>query len=138
MAPRALRTSKSTSARLAAMPTSFPVTRCSARWARASCGHGSNCSTRCLPYHVGSNMAHGVSVSHAEFEPGALKYQAGTPDVAGPVGLAAAMRLFDRVGHDAIRQHDEALATQGLARLRAIPHVRLIGIIQPDHRVPVF
>src|SRR5262249_43310449 len=32
----------------------------------------------------------------------------------------------------------EALATHGLARLRAIPHVRLIGIIQPDHRVPVF
>jgi 3-isopropylmalate/(R)-2-methylmalate dehydratase large subunit len=47
------------------------------------------------PYHVGSNMAHGVEVDRAEFETGAQKFQAGTPDVAGPVGLAAAIRFFD-------------------------------------------
>jgi amino acid transporter len=40
-------------------------------------------------YHVGSNMAHEVDFERASLEHGALKFQAGTPDVAGPVGLAA-------------------------------------------------
>jgi cysteine desulfurase / selenocysteine lyase len=35
------------------------------------------------PYHVGSNMAHDVDFERADFEHGALKFQAGTPDVAG-------------------------------------------------------
>jgi SufS family cysteine desulfurase len=93
---------------------------------------------RLPPYHVGSNMAHAVTLDHADLESGAQKYQAGTPDVAGPVGLHAAMRLFDRVGYDAIRAHDEALVARGLERLRAIPRLRLLGPTQPTDRVPVF
>src|SRR5947207_2959747 len=80
---------------------------------------------RMPPYHVGSNMAHSVTFSHAELEHGAAKYQAGTPDVAGPVGLAAAMELFDRAGHDAVAQHDQALARHGLERLLAVPGLRV-------------
>ena len=48
------------------------------------------------------------------------------------------MRLFDRVGHDAIRHHDEALVTHGLARLRELPDVRVIGSMRSERRVPVF
>ena len=90
------------------------------------------------PYHVGSNMAHGVSVDHAEFATGALKFQAGTPDVAGPLGVATAMRLLERIGHDAIQRHDEALVTHGLDRLRELRHVRVIGPARSERRVPVF
>jgi cysteine desulfurase / selenocysteine lyase len=93
---------------------------------------------RMPPYHVGSNMAHGVTLDHVDLEAGAQKYQAGTPDVAGPVGLHAAMRLFDRIGYDAVRAHDEALAARGLERLRAVPRLRLLGPAQPAGRVPVF
>ena len=93
---------------------------------------------RLPPYHVGSNMAHGVTLDHSDLEHGAQKYQAGTPDVAGPVGLHAAMRLFDRVGYDAIRAHDQALVARGLERLRAIPGLRLLGPSQPSDRIPVF
>ena len=50
------------------------------------------------PYHVGSNMAHEVDFEHASFEHGALKFQAGTPDVAGPVGLAAAIDFLTAAG----------------------------------------
>jgi selenocysteine lyase/cysteine desulfurase len=56
------------------------------------------------PYHVGSNMAHGVDFDHAELETGALKVQAGTPDVAGPVGLGAAISLFEEAARDALRR----------------------------------
>lgn len=90
------------------------------------------------PYHVGSNMAHEVSFTRAQFEHGALKYQAGTPDVAGPVGLSAAVQFFERAGQDAVQRHDEALVRHGLARLREVPGLRLIGPSRPHQRIPVF
>ena len=89
------------------------------------------------PYHVGSNMAHDVDFEHAEFEHGAQKFQAGTPDVAGPVGLAAAVRFFQAAG-PLLQRHDDELVRHGLARLSRIPKVRLIGPRNPEHRVPVF
>ena len=89
------------------------------------------------PYHLGSNMAHEVSFGHAELERGAQKYQAGTPDVAGPVGLGAAVSFFERAGREALNRHDEVLARHGLARLREIPGLRLIGPTGVTARVPV-
>jgi cysteine desulfurase/selenocysteine lyase len=90
------------------------------------------------PYHVGSNMAHAVEVDHAELESGAQKFQAGTPDVAGPVGLAAAVRFFEAAGDDALSRHDEALVRHGLERLAAVRRLRLIGPPSANSRVPVF
>lgn len=89
------------------------------------------------PYHVGSNMAHDVDFERADFDHGALKFQAGTPDVAGPVGLAAAVRFFEAAG-PLLRRHDDELVRYGLARLAEIPRVRLIGPRGADRRVPVF
>jgi cysteine desulfurase / selenocysteine lyase len=89
------------------------------------------------PYHVGSNMAHDVDFERANFEHGALKFQAGTPDVAGPVGLAAAVRFFDAAG-PLLRRHDDELVQHGLVRLAEIPRLRIIGPRGADRRVPVF
>src|SRR5688500_12495093 len=71
------------------------------------------------PYHVGSNMAHDVDFERAALEHGAQKFQAGTPDVAGPVGLAAAVRFFNGAG-TLLRRHDDELVRHGLARLSRI------------------
>jgi cysteine desulfurase / selenocysteine lyase len=90
------------------------------------------------PYHVGSNMSHAVDFERAEYEHGALKFQAGTPDVAGPVGLAAAIQFLEGVGQQAIEQHDRELVQHGLQRLAAVPRLRLIGPARPDQRLPVF
>ena len=88
-------------------------------------------------YHVGSNMAHDVDFERADLERGALKFQAGTPDVAGPVGLAAAVRFFETAG-PLLRRHDDELVARGLARLSQIPRLRIIGPRGADRRVPVF
>jgi len=90
------------------------------------------------PYHVGSNMAHEVDFERASFEHGALKFQAGTPDVAGPVGLAAAIDVQTAAGREATWQHDQDLVRHGLARLREIKALRLIGPTSAQNRVPVF
>jgi cysteine desulfurase/selenocysteine lyase len=90
------------------------------------------------PYQTGSNMAHNVDVGSAELEHGPQKFQAGTPNVSGPVGLAAAVRYLDALGARAIAAHDQALVRHGLARLREINGLRLLGPADDRHRVPVF
>src|SRR5687767_6114480 len=89
-------------------------------------------------YHVGSNMAHEVDFERASMEHGALKFQAGTPDVAGPVGLAAAIDFLTAAGKEAMWQHDQDLVRHGLSRLREVKGLRLIGPASAQNRVPVF
>jgi cysteine desulfurase/selenocysteine lyase len=89
------------------------------------------------PYHVGSNMAHDVEFEHAAYEQAAQKFQAGTPDVAGPVGLAAAVAFFNAAG-SRLQRHDDELVRHGLSVLSAIPRLRIIGPRGAEQRVPVF
>lgn len=89
-------------------------------------------------YHVGSNMAHEVDFERASMEHGAQKFQAGTPDVAGPVGLAAAIDFLTALGQDAMWRHDQDLVRHGLARLREVKGLRIIGPTSTPNRVPVF
>ena len=89
------------------------------------------------PYHVGSNMAHEADFERATLEHGALKFQAGTPDVAGPVGLAAAIDFLTAMGKDATWHHDQELVRHGLTRLREVKGLRIIGPTSPENRVPV-
>jgi cysteine desulfurase/selenocysteine lyase len=83
-------------------------------------------------------MAHDVDASSAALEHVAQKFQAGPPNVSGPVGLAAAVRYLDTLGAPAIAAHDQALVRHGLARLREIKGLRLLGPADERHRVPVF
>jgi cysteine desulfurase/selenocysteine lyase len=89
-------------------------------------------------YHVGSNMAHGEDLASASLEPGSLRFQAGTPNVSGPVALAVAVDLLDGIGFEAIEAHDRALSAHGLARLQSVPGLRILGTAGPVDRVPVF
>jgi cysteine desulfurase/selenocysteine lyase len=90
------------------------------------------------PYQTGSNMAHNVDAATEEVEHGPQKFQAGTPNVSGPVGLAAAVRYLEALGAPAIDAHDRALVRHGLARLRNIKGLRLLGPADERLRVPVF
>jgi cysteine desulfurase/selenocysteine lyase len=90
------------------------------------------------PYHVGSNMAHGMDLASATYESGALRFQAGTPNVSGPVALAAAMDVIEGWGFDKLAAHDTVLATHALTRFAPIRVLGLIGPKSPANRVPVF
>jgi cysteine desulfurase/selenocysteine lyase len=88
-------------------------------------------------YHVGSNMAHGLDLATATPEPGGLRFQAGTPNVADAVGLAAAIDLLETIGFETLEAQDAALAADALSRLRAVPGLRVLGNVGPPGRVPV-
>jgi cysteine desulfurase/selenocysteine lyase len=90
------------------------------------------------PYQTGSNMAHDVTLDDAVFEHDGQKFQAGTPNVSGPIGLAAACAYLNGLGRAAIAAHERELTTHALEMFRGIRRLTLVGSASADHRVPVF
>ena len=90
------------------------------------------------PYQAGSNMAHAVDHASQEFEHAAHKFGAGTPNVSGPVGLAAAIEYLSRQDREALARHEAQLTEYGLDRLSRIRGLRLLGPRSPQQRLPVF
>jgi cysteine desulfurase / selenocysteine lyase len=89
------------------------------------------------PYQAGSNMAHQVDLTSQEFEHAARKFGAGTPNVSGAVGLAAAVKYL-RQNRDAILRHEAHLTQYALDRLSQVRGLRLLGPLSATQRVPVF
>jgi cysteine desulfurase/selenocysteine lyase len=80
------------------------------------------------PYQGGGEMILTVDYDRTTFKPAPHRFEAGTPDISGPVGLHAAMDYLDGIGREAIFRHDRELATYAYERLLAdIPGVRLFG-----------
>lgn len=91
------------------------------------------------PYQTGSNMAHDVELDGPiSYEHAALKFGAGTPNVSGPVGLAAAMDYLNRIGRDAVRRHEQSLTEYALKQLGAVRGLRILGPRTAVDRIPVF
>jgi cysteine desulfurase/selenocysteine lyase len=79
------------------------------------------------PYRGGGEMITTVDWQESHFKPAPHGFEAGTPHVAGAVGLHAAMDYLDAIGRDAIFQHDQALAAYAYTRLSELPGIRLFG-----------
>jgi cysteine desulfurase/selenocysteine lyase len=79
------------------------------------------------PYQGGGDMIRSVSFEKTIYAELPYKFEAGTPDIAGPIGLAAAIDYVRGLGFDAIARHEAALLAYGTERLAAIPGVRLVG-----------
>jgi cysteine desulfurase / selenocysteine lyase len=90
------------------------------------------------PYQGGSNMAHEVDLDSMHLSEGALKFGAGTPSVAGAIGLAAAIRFIRSIGHAALWRHEQSITRLALDRLSNIPNVRLLGTTQSQDKISVF
>jgi cysteine desulfurase/selenocysteine lyase len=63
-----------------------------------------------------------------------FRFEAGTPNIEGTIGLGAAITWMRAIGMDAIRAHDRALARYLIERLRAVPHVRVLAADMPVER----
>ncbi len=89
------------------------------------------------PYQAGSNMAHQVDLASQQFEHAARKFGAGTPNVSGAIGLAAAVQYL-RQDRGAIERHEAHLTQYALDQLSQVPGLRLLGPLSATQRVPVF
>jgi cysteine desulfurase/selenocysteine lyase len=90
------------------------------------------------PYQGGGEMISVVGPDSSTWAEVPHKFEAGTPNVAGAVGMAAAADYLDDLGHDRIAAHEASLAAYGLEALSKIEGLTLFGPTQPEDRIAVF
>jgi cysteine desulfurase/selenocysteine lyase len=78
-------------------------------------------------FMTGGGMIKEVSKERAKWADGVEKWEAGTPNVSGAVGLAEAVKYHERLGLKQIRRHEKELTEYTLKRLEEVKGVRLIG-----------
>jgi cysteine desulfurase/selenocysteine lyase len=86
------------------------------------------------PFLGGGSMIREVFLDHSTWNELPWKFEAGTPDVADVIGLAAAVDYLDSVGMDAIRQHEMEMASYAISALTDLDGVTVYGPRDPSHR----
>jgi cysteine desulfurase/selenocysteine lyase len=79
------------------------------------------------PYHGGGEMIVSVTLERSSFKKPPHRFEAGTPNIAGAIGLAAAIDYLEGIGRDEIFKHDVDLAQYALERMKNLPGLRVIG-----------
>jgi cysteine desulfurase/selenocysteine lyase len=79
------------------------------------------------PYQGGGDMIRSVSFEKTTYNAIPYKFEAGTPDIAGVIGLGAALDYVKRVGLDRIAAWEHDLLAYGTEVLSRIPGLRLVG-----------
>ncbi|MBI4120594.1 MAG: cysteine desulfurase [Parcubacteria group bacterium] len=86
------------------------------------------------PFLRGGGMIREVSIEETKWHDLPWKFEAGTPNVSGAIGLAAAVDYVKEVGFEEIRRIDEELGRAALERLKSIPSARIYGPSDPKER----
>jgi cysteine desulfurase/selenocysteine lyase len=79
------------------------------------------------PWQGGGEMIVSVTLEKSEFKKPPYRFEAGTPNIAGAIGLAAAIDYIEKIGRPAIFKHDSELVVHAMRRLAEVPGMRLLG-----------
>jgi len=79
------------------------------------------------PYQGGGEMILNVDFQQSTWKHAPHKFEAGTPDISGVVGLHAAMDYLDKIGRNNIAQHDQEFGAYAYAKLSRLSGLRLFG-----------
>ena len=79
------------------------------------------------PWHGGGEMIVSVTLEKSAFKKAPHRFEAGTPNIAGAIGLAAAIDYIERIGRRAIFEHDSDLANYAAQRLSELPGMHIFG-----------
>jgi len=79
------------------------------------------------PYQGGGDMIRTVTFEKTTYNDLPYKFEAGTPNIAGGIGLGAALDYINAIGLDKIAAYEHELLVYGTEKLSAIPGLRLIG-----------
>lgn len=82
------------------------------------------------PFMGGGDMIGSVSFERSTWAEIPHKFEAGTPAIIEAIGLKAAVEYVEAIGFDAITAHEARLTDHALARLSAIPGLRVLGNAQ--------
>jgi len=79
------------------------------------------------PWQTGGGMIEHVDYARTLFQGPPHRFEAGTPDIAGAVGLGLAVDFIESLGRDRILEHEEALTGYAVDRLARIEGLKLVG-----------
>jgi cysteine desulfurase/selenocysteine lyase len=79
------------------------------------------------PYQGGGDMIRSVTFAKTTYNELPYKFEAGTPNIAGTIGLGAAVDYINETGLDRIQSYEHELLAYGTEQLERIPGLRLIG-----------
>jgi cysteine desulfurase/selenocysteine lyase len=79
------------------------------------------------PWHGGGEMIVSVTLEKSSFKKAPHRFEAGTPNIAGAIGLAAAIDYIEAIGRTAIFEHDAQLTSYAVERFAELPGVRVLG-----------
>ncbi len=79
------------------------------------------------PYQGGGDMIRAVSFEETSFNSLPYKFEAGTPNIAGVIGLGAAVDYVNNIGFEAIITHEKELLNYATPMLAAVPGLTIIG-----------
>lgn len=89
------------------------------------------------PYQAGGEMIEEVSYYESSWASIPHKFEAGTPHIAGAIGLHAAIDYIKNIGRDRIMQHDLNLAAYALDRLKSVPTIKIFGPPEGEFRAGI-
>jgi cysteine desulfurase/selenocysteine lyase len=79
------------------------------------------------PYQGGGDMISSVSFERTVYNKVPHKFEAGTPNISGPIGLRAALDYITRLGIDNIERHEHELLEYATEKVSALPGIKLVG-----------
>jgi len=79
------------------------------------------------PFQGGGDMISSVTFEKTTYNKVPHKFEAGTPDISGVIGLGAAIAYIDNLGKASIAEHEDELLSYATAQLEKIPGIRLVG-----------
>src|SRR5947209_2111169 len=82
------------------------------------------------PWHGGGEMIVSVSLEKSAFKKAPHRFEAGTPNIAGAIGLAAAIDYIEQIGRPVIFEHDAHLARYAAERVSELPGTRVFGPLE--------
>ncbi len=89
------------------------------------------------PLFVGGGSIESATADGYTLAPGEERYEAGTPPVAGTIGLARAAAYLQKIGMDAVRRHEERLTARLIDGLAALDGVTVAGLDAGSERIGV-
>jgi len=90
------------------------------------------------PYQGGGDMISSVTFEKTTYNRLPFKFEAGTPNIAGVIGLGAAVEYLRRIAVDRVAAHENHLLASATERISSLPGVRLIGTAQEKAAVLSF
>lgn len=92
---------------------------------------------RMQPFLTGGEMIQDVSLKTSTFKDPPHRFEAGTPHIAGAIGLGAAVKYMEEIGMDNIQHHEKDLMRYAWEKLTAIPSIHLLGPLALEKRSSV-